>query len=176
MSDLSLGMAGLRAAIDRLRASGDDIGAAQLAVAEAAYWVAALDDVARAACAGGSTAYYAARRANSRGRVVAGLIFARNLTTHQLVGTYGLTWKPAAVRVMQDGAWKEAKMKVRTEGGWVEATPKVARGTWKDRAELPAPDWPEKHGREGDYDTAVAGKDAVTVLQDALSFFTDLNA
>jgi hypothetical protein len=89
---------------------------------------------------------------------------------------YALTWKPAVVRLMQDGAWMEAKVKVCSEGRWVETTPRLARATWRDRAELPAPGRPEKHGRDVDYDAAVAGKDAVTVLEDALSFFTDLSA
>lgn len=80
---------GLREAVSRLREAVSSVlrGRAGyesiwIALSEALYWIAAMDDRYR-----GTSYYFSRRDKDACGRTVAGLVYARNRHAHELVST-----------------------------------------------------------------------------------------
>jgi len=173
MEQSEFGKRALRLASDRLASSSDDDERA-IAVAEAAYWVAALDEMAMSSI--GTAGYYVLRSQHRFGSVVSGIVYARNLTTHQLVAPYGVAVVPAEVHVNFDGTGlKKAKVYAHFgDAGVQPAKVRFAKLCWKPLDQLPAPARPERHGRDQDYERWVSGREAASVLADALTYFDEI--
>ena len=122
-------------------------------LAEALYWLAAIEDDAQGKTPTESDSYFATRDASTNGKTVGGLIFARNLVTHELL----IPIKPEPV-----GAYGAAPYGTAPYGGGTQ-------WRWKSRIELGSPI--DKHGCDISYDDHVAGRGVGAPLQAAEDFF-----
>lgn len=167
---------GLRQAVARLDdsprklLSGEGGAQAWIALSEALYWVAALDDHASklGAC------YFKTRDADPVGKTVGGLVFARNIHAHELVTTGEASFQMGSPRI-----------KLTPPG---EPVPK-GRGTlfsvtliWIPLTNLPArpavvsrkqqdPRGADPHGRDLMYRDRVAGRPLALPFVDAIAWF-----
>lgn len=159
-----LGSRALEQSLARVEAAADADAVDHLAAAaECLWWLTALDEWHRRRV--GDELYWPAREASEAGRTVAGLIYARNLVGHQLARVLGLVWKDSEVHVKHGGEWRRAQTMVKVDGEWQPARPKVAAVRWQPLADLPAPDQPERHGRDEMYRQHVEGHSPTAALR-----------
>jgi hypothetical protein len=129
---------GLREALDRFdnRVKDSTLGDPLVSFAEALNWAYSLEEWHEAQLKRVGVDYYARRDADPDGEIVAGVIYARGLVAHHLVRV-GLV--ASLERYYDDyGAY----------GNLI----------WRPFSELPAPDQPEKHGRDDKYKARVQHK------------------
>jgi hypothetical protein len=137
-----LGQQGLGAALGRSEAKGTSAPGIVTSLAEALWWVAALDDHHEAAF--GSVDYFQTIRVGDGGETVAGLVWARNLVGHELV-TITTLFETLLTSGDDQLTWGGERLT------W--GTP-----SWLLRADLPAPRRKENHARDQMYDKHVAGR------------------
>jgi hypothetical protein len=151
----SIANEGWRLARDRLNAaigSGPGGGALlnpNIPLGETLYWLSVIEDDEERP---GSKSYIARRASSTDGQTVAGLIFVRNLVTHELL-------MPVELRV---GGYGSAAWGSVPYGGGTS-------WRWKTRAELGSPT--DKYGRDTQYDVHVAGKELHIPIEAAARFF-----
>ncbi len=135
-----------------------------IALSEALFWVGALDDAARRR---NDQAYWSQRDNEPHGRAVAGLLYARNFHTHELISTAAANWEmgTATAFVTPPG---EAP---RPPGS---GTLFSVQYVWEDLARLPLPAITEKHGRDRLYDDHVANRPLSHPLDEAAAWFAEL--
>lgn len=157
---------GLRRAVTRVdNASGGVLAGGGgspvwIALSEALYWVAALDDYAEPAVAD----YFPRRDNDADGRVAAGLVYARNRHAHEVVSTAEAAFEIPRITITM------------TPAG--QPSPPPGRGTlfsvqlrWTPLAELPSSGAVERRGRDKMYDERVAGRPLGEPFGDAVRWF-----
>ena len=122
---------------------------ANIALAEALYWLAVIEDDEKSP---DRSTYYAQRLASQDGQVVAGLIFARNFITHQLL-------LPMSRETLL-GGWGTSMFGIGVIDDW----------RWKSLADLGNP-IEREHKTHLLYESFVAGQDPATPLDAAARFF-----
>jgi hypothetical protein len=168
MEPREYGELGLRSAVTRLgyavgeRGEGDVL----VALAETLYWAGTLDDLHSKESIDLMT-YYRVRDADPDGAVLAGLIYARNLTTHSLAAVSELVVSPWP-HVTQAGL-------AGRPGGRIHAPPIREDFRWKSFAELPLspPEHPEKHARDEKYRRHIEGRNLLDPIGEATRFLVD---
>lgn len=106
--------------------------------------------------------YYTLRSTSREGRVVAGLVYARNLVEHDSAQVDELVGR----RPFRVGR------STLLGGDTLLGTGVVP--TWRPFAELPPPGEPESHGRDRAYAARVEGRAVTDTFEDALLFFESL--
>lgn len=154
---------GLRKSHERLHHAIDQVlrggggGPVWIALSEALYWIAALDDH----FAGDD--YWSERISTEGGRSVGGLVYARNMHAHELVsaGEAQFTIGSSSVQTYPPGE-----------------APQPGRGTvfstqllWVGLNSLPAPERREKHGRDQMYADRVGRRPLSHPVNDAIAWF-----
>jgi hypothetical protein len=129
-----------------------------IALSEALYWVAALDDWAKSP---DEESYFKRRALTPEGRTVGGLVFARNAHAHELV-TAGEAEFEMGTPVIRTGP--EASQ--YSGGGGTLFT---VRFKWVALEKLTARD--KNHGRDRMYDERVAGRLLTEPFKDAVAWF-----
>lgn len=158
---------GLGEAVERLRPCNEGLlrgrgtAPAVIALSEALFWVKALDDRlrdnSRNAC------YYSDRDAAADGQTVAGLTYARNFHTHQLLSLTKTDSEayPATVEHHPDSGrtirWSDQGI-FRV---WLR---------WAPLTELPDPERTDSHRRDEFYDDRVGGRELCDPLDGALAW------
>jgi hypothetical protein len=102
--------------------------------------------------------YYTTRDSSWDGRTLGGLMYARGLVTHDQAETAHLV-----TRAIVHQALRRSRL-----------YPPVAQYQWKQLAELPPPDWPEKHGRDAYYEQQVQGRELLPPIEASLAFLATL--
>ncbi len=164
MNDRDLGEYGLRAALDRFREGirSPDTPAAVASLGEVLAWCFSLEELHRKRLS--DPVYFAQRNGSMPGRTLAGLIYSRNLFTHQLAASAELVTLPPALRYTHSAAGTT----VITPG------PVVPAFTWMPFSSLPLPDKPESHQRDVYYQQHVDGRPVLEPLDTAVGFLTSL--
>jgi hypothetical protein len=163
-TEREFGKAGLAEAMDRLRdrlndpSSGDPI----ISLAEALHWCYALQELQIDLM--GRPAFQRLRDGSLDGKIHAGLMYARKLSTHDLVETAQLVSLPAPmVRRGFTG---------RRGGGVIHtASAPYSRFHWKPLAGLPVPSQPSGRSK---YEAHVAGQPVLPPMEAAEQFLTRL--
>jgi hypothetical protein len=141
--------------------------AVAIVVGEALWWVAALDDFFRIEL--GDHRWFRLRDGHPDGRCVAGLLYARNLHSHQL-SPLGCLTDDLRPRAPERPTARPANLGPNDQ--WVVVPPIRILLAWRQLSDLPSPGKPENHGRDGMYAQRVATRPLAEPLQDALSFFS----
>lgn len=156
---------GLREAVSRLREAASGVlrgragyEAIWIALSEALYWVAAMDDRYRGAD------YFSRRNKDAGGRTVAGLVYARNSHAHELVSAGEAAFEVGSIRPVQI-----------PPGG---TAPPPGRGTflsmqlrWVTLDHLPLPPAHVKqHGRDVFYQNHIAERPITRPFDDAIEW------
>lgn len=169
---VEVGLYGLARAIERFgparsaMLSGEGAKAVAIVVGEALWWVAALDDFFRTDL--GRNHWFGIRHADPHGQCVAGLLYARNLHSHQLSPLGCLT---DDLRPVAPEPPPTPPANLGPNDQWVAVPPIRLLVAWRRLSDLPRPGKPEMHGRDRMYDQTVATRPLAEPLQDALSFF-----
>jgi hypothetical protein len=160
---------GLKGGVQRLHAANEGLlrggGGVPISIAlsEALYWVAALDESLRKS----TNAYRTRRKADPSGEAAGGLVYARNLNTHRLVspGRMESTMGTPIVQRDPGGAIRVI---------WGEGGIFAVQMLWRPFEDLPLPDtrFPERQGRNEMYRRAVAGRPLTVPLDAAVDWFT----
>lgn len=140
---------------------GSPVGDPLVSLAEVLTWLYALEEHHRKADAN----FYDARNKSAGGMTEAGLIYARNLITHQLADVARLVAHPGNLLMAQ------RRMRGRRHGS-VSIMPPVREYRWHPLGDLPPPDEPETYGRDAMYEAYVADREMIQPLEDALTFMT----
>jgi hypothetical protein len=175
----ALGLEGLRSAIERLHRANEQIlsgsGAAPSAIAlgEALFWIAALDDDFKTSA--GPGVYFKARSEDHRGRTVGGLVYARNMLGHGLGTTAGMQFEVHPPTIVQEGSTvtvKWARLPGREYSSENHGTVFSTQLLWVALGDLPeAPEDP--HGRHEWYAKNVAGAPLSSPLEVAREWFEE---
>jgi hypothetical protein len=158
-----IGEQALRAALERVRSRRNDTPHVEIAATEGLWWCAALDDWHARRI--GESKYYRSRDGHPQGRVVAGLIYARNLSAHQLALVPGF---------LDIGEPLIPFEEIREGEGSISWGRQPVEIRWMPFERLPSPDLPERQGRDRMYAEFVGGRPLEEPLRDALAFFEDL--
>jgi hypothetical protein len=159
------GELGLRLALSRLVQAIDEADSRHVlvAVAEVLFWLRLLEDHHSQS----ADDYYDVRDGSPEGQTLAGLMYARNLTTHSLAAIAELIapllWSP----VVQGGGRRGPKI--------IGPLPLPEEFLWRSLADLPPPDRPEgMHRRDLKYKHFVQGRAVLAPLQEAAGFLLAL--
>lgn len=161
---------GLRGAMLRLKDGGAGLvkggGSAPIVIAlsEALFWVGALDDEARR---GDERAYWSQRDNEPYGRTVAGLLYARNFHTHELISTAAVNWEIGTATAFVTPPGKAPRPPGR-------GTLFSVQFVWEDLARLPLPALRERRSRDRLYDDHVASRPLSHPLDEAAAWFAEL--
>lgn len=157
-----IGERALAGALERVEAARQSTPAVEIAATEGIWWCSALEEWHKARL--GEGAYYALRK--EAGGVIAGMVWARNLAAHQLTIVPRFV-KIAAPKIPFAESWDEDL------GAAVSTGLQRVDIRWPLRDQLPAPEKPEQHGRDLEYDHHVAVRTLTETLEDALQFFAE---
>ena len=172
-----MGMRGLTEATQRMRDAMSETligrGAAPVAIAlgEALFWLAAVDDYFKNLC--GETTYFQQRAADEGGRTTGGLVFARNMLGHGLNTASAIRFDLPAPTLIQEGGdltvrW--ARLPGKDYGAPNRGTAMSIRFVWARLDELPKPTGPQ-HDRDAWYAELIAGKALSAPLDVAAAWF-----
>jgi hypothetical protein len=161
--ECQIGEAGLEGAIGRIDAARNATPSTEIAATEALWWCSSLDAWHQARL---GVDYFSRRGDSDYGQVVAGLVYARNLSSHQLALVPGFVDVGRPIVPFEE-VWDEDLGEVVSFG----LQPVEIR--WQRFEKLPVPpsSHPERHGRDQAYESFVAGRPLVDPLRDALMFF-----
>lgn len=135
-----------------------------IAAGEALWWCSSLDDCHRARIANAG-AYWSHRNASEAGKTVAGLLYARNLTGHQLVTVPGfVTVGPPLIEPTL--VWDEEQQ------CWCRVGLEPVELRWLPLSALSRPTKPERNRRDTYYSKYVGDRRVAEPLEVALDFFS----
>lgn len=156
---------GLREAVSRLREAVSGVlrgragyEAIWIALSEALYWVAAMDDRYR-----GAADYFSRRDKDAGGRTVAGLVYARNSHAHELVSAGEAVFEVGSIRPVQIPPGETAPPPGR--GPWFSMQLR-----WVTLDRLPLPAHVERHGRDVFYQNHIADRPITHPFDDAIGW------
>jgi hypothetical protein len=172
---VDLGLYGLSQAIERFlpatnaMLNGEGAKAVAIVVGEALWWVASIDDFFRTKL--GDQRWWSLRAADQDGQCVAGLIYARNLHSHELTPLGCLAEEKPGPSPETPPPAPPSDLGPNDQFVIVGSVASL-RLAWRKLENLPAPAEPERHGRDRLYKLRVADRRLAEPFRDALAFFT----
>lgn len=151
--------------------SGGEGAAVAIALGEALFWTAALDDYSKRLR--GKTTYFREREADEHGRTVGGLVFARNLLGHGLNTASAISFEVHSPTLIRDGdkvTLRWPRLPGKDYGAPDRGTAFSVKFSWAPLQDLPAPGGPQ-HRRDDWYGELIAGKPLSKPLDVAAAWF-----